>query len=284
MSYAPSLRGCLGPSAPHVLDLGTVAEAEPGLSGLAETAFAVIVGTAPDRAATLDDTIRLIHVRANYNANTGANGGKLPLRPTEYFSRKLVADVIGTYRKLSGTGVTVHITEKTVSTTAGRDAYEQVTTKLIPLYPGIQPDTVKTILREFLYAAVDKRVPAVLLLPAVGRYPTPGSAELLETDEQSRENSEKAAALEESTFWGRVGAGFLGLFSAPGKIISAAATTATIAGVGVVVVGLGLTALLGYGVYRKVREFNVNEGYRIQHGTIRRAGPDVAAAITRRGR
>ncbi len=284
MCYAPSLGDCLGPSLPYAFGSGIATEASPGLSGLPETAFAVLIGTAPERASSLDDTIRVVHVRANYNANNAAHGGKLPLKPTEYYSRELVADVIGMYRKLSGTGTVVHVTEKTVSTDAGRDVYEQVTTHLIPSYPAIRAATVQTILREFLYAVVDKRVPADLLLPAVARYPTPGSGELLSTEEQRRENNEKAAKLEESTFWGRLGSGFLGLFSAPGKLIDAATTTATIAGVGVVVVGLGLTALIGYGVYRKITQFDVNRGYRTQHETIRRIGPATAAAIVRKGR
>lgn len=284
MSYAPSLHDCLALTPRSAPTYNLTDAAAPGLSGLAEMSFAMIVGTAPEYASVLDDAIRIVHVRANYNANTDANGGTLPLKPTEYYSRKLVADVIATYRKLSGTGVAAHITEVTVSAAAGRDTYDQVTTRLIPRYPGIRPETAKTILREFLYAVVGKRISAELLLPAVQRYPTPGAAELYETDEQSRENRETKAKLEESTFWGRLGSGFLSLFNAPGDFISAATTTAKVAGIGIVGVGLGLTALLGYGLYRKINQFDVNKGYRIQHGTIRRAGPDVAAAIMRKGR
>lgn len=57
------------------------------LDGLPESAFATLIGTAPDRAMTLDQAKQLVYVRSNWNKNLEANGGKLPYRPIKYYPR-----------------------------------------------------------------------------------------------------------------------------------------------------------------------------------------------------
>lgn len=255
-----------------------------GLSGIAESTFATIIGTAPDYAANLSDAIKLVYVRANYNANVRENGGALPWKPTTYFTEKLVGRVIETYRTLSGSGVVPHLTGETISTPSATDVYNQVTGKLLVNYPNLRVDTTRAILREFFYATVDQKVHPELLLPAVQRYPTPGAQAMMAQGEEQRKINEEKAKQEQQSFLGQFGAAFLNIFRAPGDLASAATTTAKVAGIGVTSVVVTGAGFLLYGIYRKVREFDVNRGFAEQQRTVREVGPAAAAAIVRRGR
>lgn len=255
----------------------------PGLSGLAETAFSARIGTAPTYADSLDEAVQLVYVRANYNANKNANSGSLPLIPKEYYSKKLVSAIIEKYRNLSGTGVVPHLTDLTISTPTATDIYDQVTSHLRQSYPAITADVSRAILREFFYAVVDKIISAELLLPAVSRYPTAGAQAMLALEEQRRQNKEDAEANAKDTFFGRIGAGFINLFSAPGELASAATTTAKIVGIAVPVCVVTIIGGIVYVFVSKGRQLDVNSAFREQQKTIREVGPEVAAVAMQRG-
>lgn len=257
---------------------------QEGLSGIPESVFAAVVGTAPEKATTLDSAIQLVYVRANWNKNIEVNGGKLPNKPVRYYSKTLVADVMNAYRQKAGTGVIKHITGETVSTSKATDAYTQVQASILPKYPSATIEVIRTIMRTWYYATVDGVVKADLILPAVNRYPTEGANAMMALDERHREVDEQKRALEEQTFFGRIGAAVTNLVSAPGELASAATTTAKVAGVGVVVGGLGLVAIIVWSITGKIRQLDANEAMREQHRTIRELGPGVAAAVIRKGR
>lgn len=253
------------------------------LSGLSETSFATFIGTAPDYAANLNDAVKLVFVRANYNTNVKQNGGKLPLKPTTYYSEALVGKIIGTYRELAGTGVVRHLTNETISTAYATDTFNQVMAKLLVPYSNLKVDVVRTVLREFFYAVVDQSIDPEILLPAIERYPTPGAAAMYKQREEQRKNQEAKIALEKQSFFGSIGAAVLNIFRAPGDLASAATTTATIAGAGLAVVVVGGVGLLLFGVYKKVNQFDTNVAFSEQQKTIRKIGPDTVAAIVRKG-
>ncbi|MBU3742448.1 MAG: hypothetical protein FGM24_09225 [Candidatus Kapabacteria bacterium] len=278
--YGTSIQDCLSPRTEYSA-LGGVTQ---GLSGIAESAFATLIGTAPDYAASLTDAVKLVYVRANYNANVQASGGTLPWNPTKYYSEKLVGGIIGTYRTLAGTGVVVHLTGETIASPAATDVYNQVTGKLLKNYPNLKVDTTRTILREFFYATVDQKIDPEILLPSVQRYPTAGAQAMMAQGEEQRKLNEAKAAQENQGFLGQFGAAFLNLFRAPGDLASAATTTAKVAGIGVTTVVVTGAGFMLYAIYRKVREFDVNRGFAEQQRTVREVGPAAAAAIVRRGR
>ena len=254
------------------------------LDGLPESAFATLIGTAPDRATTLDQAKQLVYVRANWNKNLEANGGKLPYRPIKYFSRDLVGTIMDTYRNRAGTGVIKHITGATVATAQATDAYTQIQSAILTRYPSANIDVVRTIMRTWYYATVDGVIASSLILPGVQRFPTEGAAQMLALDERHRALDEAKQELGKETFFGRIGSAVTSLFAAPGELASAATTTAKVAGVGVVVVGLGVVATVVWSVTGKIRQLDANEAMREQHKTIRQIGPDVASAVIRKGR
>lgn len=263
---------------------GTVATTmDGGLSGIPESTFAVRIGTAPSYASTLAEAKKLVYVRANYNRNVATNGGTLPTVPTKFYSEKLVGDIMDSYRTLAGTGTVKHITTETVATTAATDTYNQITSALLRSYPGITVDTPRAIMREWLYATVDGLVKAELLLPAAQRYPTAGAQMMLANDEARREINEEKEALAKESFFGRIGASVANLLSAPGELASAATTTAKVAGVGVVVLGVGIVGTVVWTITQKIRQLDVNNVVNQGHQTIRQVGPEAAQLVLTKG-
>lgn len=277
MSYSTSylrssyLGNCLGPME------------SSGLSGIPETVFAVRIGTAPEYAETLADAITHVYVRANYNRNISAGRGSLPAMPTVYYSRALVQAVMDRYRKLSGTGTVQHLTPETINTSVATDVYQQVSSSLMANYPALTLDTAKHILREWFQATMDGKIKPVLLLPAAQRYPTPGSEGMFTMDEERRKVSEEKAELQKETFLGRIGAAAANLLGAPGELASAATTTAKVAGVGVVVVGLGALGALSWAVIGKLRQLDVNRAYHDSQVTARKVGPGALRLAATKG-
>lgn len=253
------------------------------LSGLPETSFATFIGTAPDYASSLDEAIKFVYVRANYNRNIEANGGKLPLKSTTFYSEKIVAAIIKKYRELCATGVVRHLTTETISTPFATDVYSQVTSALLVPYSSLKIETVRAVLREFFYAVVDQKIDPEILLPAIERYPTPGAQAMYAQREEQRKNQEEKDAADKQTFFGSLGAAVLNIFRAPGDLASAATTTATVAGIGLAVVGVTGIGLLVYGVYKKINQLDVNQTFAEQQKTIRKIGPDTVAAVVRGG-
>lgn len=262
---------------------GPTATTHEGLSGLPESTFALRIGTAPAYASTLTEAKKMVYVRANYNRNLAAHGGSLPNVPTKFYSDKLVGDVMDAYRTLAGTGTVKHITTETVATTAATDTYNQVTSRLLTTYPGITVDVARTIMREWLYATVDGKVKAELLLPAAQRYPTAGALAMLANDEARREINEEKESLSKETFFGKIGASIANLLAAPGELASAATTTAKVAGVGVVVLGVGVVGTIVWTVASKIRQLDVNNVVNQGHETIRQVGPEAANLALTRG-
>lgn len=280
--YARSIGDCIGtgrivPSSPLLM------QPAGGLSGIPESTFAAMIGTSPDYASNLSSAVKLVYVRANYNANISANGGSLPWKPTTYYSEKLVSAVIDTYRKLSGTGVVRHLTPETISTADATDTYNQVVGKLLVPYSNLKTETVRQILREFFYATVDQKIDPEILLPAIERYPTAGASAMMSQQEQTRKNQEEKEALEKQGFFGQIGAAVMNIFRAPGDLASAATTTAKVAGIGAAVVILGGTSLLVIGIYKKITQFDVNANYKEVQKTVRKVGPDVAQIAMTKG-
>jgi len=271
--YASSLGNCLGPSP----------SGETNLSGLPETAFTLRFGSAPPYADTLEKAVQLVYVRSNYNRNTTNNRGSLPGFPTEYYSKGLVQDVMDQYRRFSGTGTAAHLTTVTISTPAAADTYGQVTTALMPRYPGASVEVTRAILRDWFYATIDGKSKPSLLLPAAQRYPTPGALAMLALEDEQRKVQEQKAELEKETFFGRIGAAVTNLFSAPGELASAATTTAKVAGIGVAVIGVGALGLIGWAVAGKIKQFDVNRAYGESQRTARTIGPDVARVAVTKG-
>lgn len=237
---------------------------QPTLSGLTETVFGY--GTPIARATTHDETVKNVYIRMNYNE--WVRQGKPSLK-REYFSSTLIGGVIWKYRTLALDRKVGYYSPSSTTTTE-IDMIRQGCCDVVP-----SRDVAKKIMDNLYYAAygTGANVDPNFVDPPLNNQP---SERAVEQERRMDADAAQKEATDDCGFFCKIGRGISGPFQALGNfttIMSYAIplTLVTVAG-GVV-----------YLMVSKGRQFDVNRAYAENHRTIRKIGPDTAAAIVRKG-